>query len=144
MKICTTCKESKPLTEYHANRRSKDGKSCTCKGCKRDKDRSRYESNADAVKARVRAYQAAEGKAVANGCKAEYKKRHPKKARAHQLVRNALRRGELTRQPCEACGTSNHVIAHHGDYDQPLAVRWLCEDHHKEWHRINGEAKNPC
>lgn len=31
------------------------------------------------------------------------------------------------------CGSSK-TVAHHEDYDKPLAVWWLCELHHKARH----------
>lgn len=52
---------------------------------------------------------------------------------AHAIVSRALRTGELTPKPCEVCGESR-VDAHHDDYDEPLAVRWLCRRHHQQWH----------
>lgn len=55
------------------------------------------------------------------------------KRRAATMVGNAIRDGRLERQPCEVCGASK-VDAHHDDYTQPLHVRWLCRQHHAEWH----------
>jgi hypothetical protein len=57
---------------------------------------------------------------------------------AHRMVNVAIRGGDLTRLPCEICGTTDHVHAHHDDYSRPLDVRWLCALHHAEWHRQNG------
>ena len=54
------------------------------------------------------------------------------KALARLAVRNALRRGELQKQPCQ-CGTTR-VQAHHSDYSQPLVVTWLCADCHRRKH----------
>jgi ribosomal protein S27AE len=54
---------------------------------------------------------------------------------ARNAVKKALRRGELVRQPCERCGAAP-ADAHHDDYSKPLAVRWLCEPHHGEEHRV--------
>lgn len=56
---------------------------------------------------------------------------------ARQMVRSAVRRGEIKRQPCEQCGAEK-AEAHHDDYSQPLNVRWLCPTHHRLHHR---EAK---
>jgi len=61
--------------------------------------------------------------------------RNPEKRRAHIAVGNALRDGLLERQPCEVCGTSDHVHAHHDVYSKQLNVRWLCVTHHAEHHR---------
>jgi hypothetical protein len=53
--------------------------------------------------------------------------------KARRLVRSAVMRGDLTRQPCEVCGAAQ-VHAHHDDYGRPLDVRWLCPPHHREHH----------
>ena len=63
-----------------------------------------------------------------------YKKRNPEKHRAHGFVKRALKSGKLVRQPCEVCGSSKKIRAHHNDYSQPLEVMWLCNDHHIERH----------
>jgi hypothetical protein len=60
-------------------------------------------------------------------------RRDPVRLRAKQLVRNAIRRGDLTRKPCEVCG--DRAQAHHDDYSKPLVVRWLCTVHHGYEHR---------
>ena len=53
---------------------------------------------------------------------------------AIQIVAKAVKDGSLLRQPCEVCGASKKVHAHHDDYGKPLAVRWLCPSHHHEAH----------
>lgn len=55
------------------------------------------------------------------------------KLRAHAIVRQALRTGELKRGRCEDC-SSFRVDAHHDDYEQPLVVRWFCRRHHQQLH----------
>lgn len=52
--------------------------------------------------------------------------RYPEKYRAHYLVRAAIRDGRLFKKPCENCGSTERVQAHHEDYWKPLDVRWLC------------------
>ena len=59
--------------------------------------------------------------------------RYREKHAANRAAFYAIRSGELVRQPCEVCGESK-VDAHHDDYSQPLAVRWLCRKHHAEHH----------
>lgn len=60
---------------------------------------------------------------------------HPEKYAAHLAMRSAIRRGELTRQPCEVCGDLK-TDGHHDDYSKPLDVRWLCRAHHSKHHKI--------
>lgn len=55
--------------------------------------------------------------------------------RAHAAVRRALKAGILTRQPCEVCGATGRIDAHHDDYGQPLAVHWFCIPHHWAHHK---------
>lgn len=59
----------------------------------------------------------------------------PARRAAHKAVEYALKRGDLTPQPCERCGDAVGIHAHHDDYSQPLAVMWLCPKHHRERHR---------
>lgn len=53
---------------------------------------------------------------------------------ARLALNNAIRRGEIQRQPCEVCGTELRVHGHHDDYTKPLDVRWLCVAHHMAVH----------
>lgn len=48
-----------------------------------------------------------------------------------------LRRGKITRQPCEACGLLRSQM-HHDDYSKPLEVRWLCQQCHLNLHKSHG------
>ena len=78
----------------------------------------------------------------------EYEKNNPEKMRernnkwrektgdAMNKVHSAVKRGELTPKPCEACGNPK-TEAHHCDYNKPLDVRWLCRKCHTEWHLHN-------
>lgn len=68
--------------------------------------------------------------------------RNPEKRRAHEILNRAVRRGEVSRQPCEVCGATATVDGHHEDYSRPLEVTWLCRTHHKRRHRrkITGGA----
>lgn len=57
------------------------------------------------------------------------------KVYVRSITSNAIKRGELIRQPCEVCFTVESVEAHHDDYTKPLDVRWLCRLHHAEHHK---------
>ena len=61
---------------------------------------------------------------------------------AHGAVSRAIKAGALSRGICELCGESHGVEAHHDDYLEPLNVRWLCNSHHKQWHRSHGHGLN--
>jgi ribosomal protein S27AE len=52
---------------------------------------------------------------------------------AHSAVQRAIKRGDLTPQPCSECGAAVS-LAHHDDYERRLEVRWLCDRHHRLWH----------
>lgn len=64
----------------------------------------------------------------------KWQRKNPEKRRAHEAVRDALRRGLLVKQPCEVCGSVDHLDAHHERYDRPLDVVWLCRLHHMRRH----------
>jgi len=64
--------------------------------------------------------------------------------KAQGMAEKAIKRGTLIPQPCEVCGCNgtmkdgrNKIQAHHDDYNKPLEVRWLCQEHHHEWHKTN-------
>jgi hypothetical protein len=71
---------------------------------------------------------------------------HREKVRAGHRVFKAIKSGMLIPQPCEVCGVSGtlkngsrKIHAHHDDYAIPLKVRWLCQRHHLEIHRLARE-----
>lgn len=67
---------------------------------------------------------------------ADWRRQNPHKYRAHVAVQRALSRGDLVKQPCEVCGTTEgRIDAHHDDYAQPLKVRWLCRRDHILFHK---------
>lgn len=66
-------------------------------------------------------------------CAARWKAEHPREIWAQAALASAIKRGLIERKPCEICGKAE-VDGHHHDYDQPLAVRWLCRRHHRQLH----------
>jgi hypothetical protein len=50
---------------------------------------------------------------------------NPDRRKAHNILASALKRGEVTKQPCVICG-SNEVEAHHASYDLPLEDHRYC------------------
>ena len=65
---------------------------------------------------------------------AKWRARNPLAAWAHAAFQSALKRGLISRQPCELCG-DERTDAHHDNYDRPLTVRFLCRRHHKLAHK---------
>jgi len=65
----------------------------------------------------------------------DWEARNKESRRAHHAVETALHNGSLRKHPCEDCGTTVNVMAHHEDYSKPLLVRWLCGVCHKIIHR---------
>jgi len=140
MKLCRTCNTEKDESEFHKRKASKDGLSPKCKKCAKDYDDARLR-DPKRMEMRRQYQKTAKGKAAhSRACKNWVEKNQVKRS-AHILVGNRIRSGELIKQPCEICGCKD-VHAHHDDYAKPLEVRWLCDEHHNEWHRINGEGKN--
>lgn len=69
------------------------------------------------------------------------------KSRANYLVNYNLKKGIIKKQPCEVCGRTDYVEAHHKDYEKPFEINWLCIEHHNErdaldetCYKINGYA----
>jgi hypothetical protein len=65
----------------------------------------------------------------------KWNSKNPEKRKAQKAVEYALKTGKLVKMPCERCGSTEHVHAHHDDYSRPLDVMWLCAKHHKERHK---------
>lgn len=98
-----------------------------------------YERNKPRILARhERQRKTEQGRAVAYRKARAWAARNPEKRRAYEKVKDALRRGDLVKKPCEDCGNPK-VEAHHDSYvrSQWLVVRWLCPVHHKAWHLTN-------
>ena len=123
--LCITCKKTKPVDDF--NRDASRGerrqyRSNKCRDCERARNVEYYATNK------------------------EYRARKRKRAKAnnaHAKVFDAIKKGKLTRKPCEVCG-AEQTDAHHDDYANPLEVRWLCRVHHRQWHVKHGEALNAC
>lgn len=53
---------------------------------------------------------------------------------ATKTVFRAVHNGRLLREPCEKCGSTLMVEAHHEDYSKALDVEWLCHKCHMALH----------
>ena len=146
---CKKCEIDKCESEFYRGDK-------TCKACRRAMVKANREAKADyyreydrlrfqndpRVKERHKRYlETEQGKLAASKAKKRYIEKNPIKRASHIIVGNAIRDGKLVNQPCEVCGDLI-VHAHHDDYAFPMQVRWLCNEHHNEWHRVNGDGAN--
>jgi hypothetical protein len=132
-KTCFKCDTFKPLDEFYPHPRMADGHLNKCKECTKRDVKTRYDEKPEMVVAyeRERA-RTPHRRAKAAEYLRTFRARYPEKNRARQLISAALRTGKIERRPCEACGSTDRVEAHHDDYSRPLDVRWFCFTHHRE------------
>lgn len=81
--------------------------------------------------------------ATEKSAQTKWKEAHPQAIWAQSALRSGIRKGLTSRGPCEVCGAEHGtdgvlVDGHHDDYDRPLAVRWLCRQHHRDAHNKQG------
>lgn len=58
-----------------------------------------------------------------------------KKQRARIEARIALEKGIIEKRACCLCGCSDSEM-HHGDYNKPTDVSWMCDPCHTEYHSL--------
>lgn len=148
MKTCFRCLQTKSLDAFYKHAQMRDGRLNKCIECTkadviqnrlskleyyRQYDRNRA-SNPNRISARKAYSQTPEGKMAHARANEKWVVTHAIRRKASHIVGNAIRDGELKRQPCFICG--NEAQAHHPDYERPLDVTWLCRKHHKAAHRI--------
>lgn len=106
-----------------------------CMPCEAKRCVERRRNTPDSIRAAGKRYVATEkGRAVRAQSSRKYSASNPEKCLAHRKANDAIKRGTLTRLPCEVCGAMPSE-AHHDDYSKPLDVRWLCLPHHRELHK---------
>lgn len=81
-KLCCSCKETKPITEFTKSSKSKDGLQHKCKQCDRIRLHDAYVKNRENKIARAKAYNAAH-----KDERREYKKKYNKEYAANNLSR---------------------------------------------------------
>ena len=141
MKTCGICKEEKEASSFGKRAASNDGLAAKCKLCQKVYDKAR-DSQHHRIEARAIYAQTEEGKLAGNKAKSKYRNKNPVKAKAHAQVARAIRGGKLFKESCQICGSNDGIHAHHNDYAKPLNIRWLCSEHHNQWHTENGEGLN--
>jgi hypothetical protein len=135
-RCCRCCGKTKPETAFvkKGPRRIR-----FCKACDGDSYRRRYWARPAAYRASSRARAKTPQARERNSRKvALYRERHPERAKARTLVKDATRRGVLVRpDTCQVNGcTAPAIHGHHHDYGRPLDVTWLCREHHEHVHHL--------
>lgn len=138
MKICTKCKQTKPLSEFHKDRSTKDNHRPDCKICslKRIKEYSQTERGKAAHK---RYYQSKKGKITRRTAQRRFRILHPEFQKAEDAVKSAIRAGKMPRPDslkCLLCGEPAKQYHHHKSYapEHQLNVIPVCQDCHKKVH----------
>lgn len=135
MKTCFKCKRGLPEDEFYRHPQMGDGHLGKCKDCTKRDVRERYRVARDQRREYERKrFKMPERKAKLRQYIKGSRVRNPQKWAARAAVAYALRNGKIERKPCEVCGSTDQVQAHHLDYSKPLDVRWLCFKHHREAH----------
>lgn len=92
-------------------------------------------ANKEKIREKNRLYQKTErGKMVLRRASMKEREAFPEKFKARNAINGAIRSGKIKRKPCQKCGTSDNIQAHHTDYSKPLDVMWLCHRHHVDIH----------
>lgn len=135
MKTCFKCGLPKDRSEFYKHPQMADGLLGKCKECAKTDVSANYHAKRGVKAAYERMRQATPHRRELQSLYAARRlERNPEKAIAWRSVSNAIRDGRLAKKPCESCGTTHRVQAHHDDYSRPLDVRWLCFRHHLEHH----------
>lgn len=114
---------------------------------KRTKNRNRKKDECSRCSGEIELTRIKSGQKFCNKCQAEYLRIHrPKytelsdfqklKVYARNRANQAIRRGKIVKEPCCICGSLKSEM-HHDDYNKPFDVKWLCREHHMEYHKNN-------
>lgn len=151
-KICRACRQELPIESFAVRVLADATRGTICKPCDATRQRNRcaefseedHRRLADGASQRRRVKPPARTEALVQRVRRNvraYQRRNPLKVAARMAVARALQSGGLVRRPCEVCGKTKSE-AHHDDYAKPLDVRWLCNGHHREHHKIHGKGLN--
>lgn len=144
-KTCTQCGHTKPLTDYYAHKKSRDGRQAKCKTCDRANklawreanperhranNRAWYANNRERRRANNRAWQA-NNRERSRANNRAWREANPEKTRAidhrrrarkHSAVPQRWTRNECPNHLCYWCGTTLTPNTTHIDHIMPLAL----------------------
>src|SRR5688572_18617190 len=130
MRTCTRCLRTLTLSGFYRSRTTGEVAHGHCIECMRRRARERYYAKYDEVRAADRQRNKdPERRAMKQRSKMKSYAKEPDKPLARRALNCAIKRGEIVRQPCSACGEPN-AQAHHHDYSKPFEVEWMCRTCH--------------
>ena len=159
-KPCTYCREDKPLESFTRDKRTKDGRTSTCKSC--NNLRAKAWQQSEGGQAKLKAYK--DSGATRRNRRRHYQRhkesidlaaktperrrrmlaavkrwrdKNKEKVKAYDAVRYRVRTGQMpppTALSCPDCG-QQATDYHHEDYAKPLDVIALCHSCHLIRHR---------
>lgn len=139
-KRCNGCELELPTDQFYWNRSyevfSSSCKQCTCESVRQNRlRRLGYYQQYDLARYDVSGLRGEATPEAKRRASRGWTARNLDKKRAHTIVNRAIRSGRLTPAPCEVCGSTGDVEAHHEDHSKPLEVRWLCTAHYGQTRR---------
>jgi len=132
VKTCSKCKQDLPLSAFTWTRsHGKRIKRAWCRACVAAYDQERkqrmgedwYRNNSESSK-RWRATPG--GVETLRKKNLRYRRKHPEKARARDILQKAVSSGLVVVTGVCECGSTQNVERHHEDYSKPLEFRELC------------------
>jgi hypothetical protein len=142
-KVCRSCKEAKPTSEFYPHDGHKDGLSSYCHKCTLQRRAIRYRSGHNRqLKAEYdkRANQTERRKLQRRAAMRRWRSRNKQSVEAHMAVRWAVYFGilpPLGKTPCGKCGQPSYQYHHTNGMEEPhwIDVVPLCKTCHLAAHR---------
>lgn len=116
-RVCTLCHRLLPAESFGLRRKRNNKRDSRCMDCQRVLYRAMYS---------IGRYK--------GGRPPRKKPPDAVKVLAKNVLRNAVRRGQVQRDRCQVCGKSR-AEGHHANYGEPLLVLWVCRKCHMKLHR---------
>ena len=133
-KTCTKCKTEKALSEFRKSQGYRNGICAFCKQCEKEGIADWRKRNSEKYKNYQKEWWSKHKKWSAKKQRERYST-DSSICKVHNQTRKAISVGLIKKLLCEICGSK--AEAHHDDYNFSLSVRWLCRNHHSEWHKNN-------
>lgn len=135
-KTCFKCRLSKDISMFYKHAGMSDGRLNKCIECTKNDVRINRRANIDYYRRydKDRAKKNPDRNKKQSIRTRDKRRNSPEYLSAHNAVARAIKKGVIVKQPCQMCGSTEYVHAHHDDYSRPLAVMWLCAEHHSARH----------